>query len=137
MSKYKLIKTYPGSPELGTIAERISKIKSNTSYYYGEGEKKYCIYDNHVEDNPEYWEKVNDNLWWVVFTKEETLFETYKPYLIEVYGYHKNDSREYFKTKEEAEEFIIRDKPCLSYNQIAGHLSSAQRDVVLNLIKKL
>jgi hypothetical protein len=119
--KYKLIKEYPGSPELGTIAERISKIKSNTSYYYGEGEKKYCIYDHHVEDNPEYWEKVNEYLWWVVFTKEEALFKTYTPYLIETYAYHKNDSRQYFKTKEEAEEFILDNKPCLSYNDVISH----------------
>jgi hypothetical protein len=119
--KYKLIKEYPGSPELGTVVEKESKIKSNTSYYYREGEKRYCIYDYHVEDNPEYWEKVNDNFWWIVFTKQEALFETYTPYLIETYAYHANDSREYFKTKEEAEEFVLYNKPCLSYKDVMNH----------------
>ena len=119
--KYKLIKEYPGSPELGTIAERISKIKSNTSYYYGEGEKKYCIFDHHVEDNPEYWEKVNDNFWWIVFTKKDTVFNPYEPQLIETCLYQSNDSREYFKTKEEAEEFVLYNKPCLSYKDVMNH----------------
>jgi hypothetical protein len=135
MTKYKLVKTYPGSPELGTVAEKESKIKSNTSYYYREGDKRWCIYDYHVEDNPEYWEKVNENLWWVVFTKEESLFKTYTPYLIECYAYHKNDSKQYFKTKEEAEEFIFYNKPCLCLNNIRYLLDKEQRSTVELLIK--
>jgi hypothetical protein len=135
MTKYKLIKEYPGSPELGTIAERISKIKSNTSYYYGEGEKKYCIYDNHVEDNPEYWKKVNDNLWWVVFTKEDTIFESYYPYCLETSIFKAQDSRQYFKTKEEAEDYILYNKPCLCLNNIRYLLDKEQRSTVELLIK--
>lgn len=103
--KYKLIKEYPGSPELGTIHCSENNIMSwkGTDFY---------------ESYPEYWEKVNDNLWWVVFTKEEALFKTYTPYLIECYAYHKNDSKQYFKTKEEADEFILFNKPCLSHSDI-------------------
>jgi hypothetical protein len=143
MTKYKLIKEYPGSPKLGTIAEKESKIKSNTSYYYKEGDSRWCIYDYHVEDNPEYWEKVNEYLWWVVFTKEEALFKTCTPYLIETYGFHKNDSRQYFKTKEEAEEFILDNKPCLSYTDIMWNFQedtkkntlSIHKDMLIALIK--
>jgi len=113
--KYKLIKEYPGSPELGTIVE---KEPSSKSYFYRSGNKNLCILNNHVEDNPEYWEKVNDNLWWIVFTKKDTVFNPYEPYLIETCLYQSNDSRQYFKTKEEAEEFILDNKPCLSYTDI-------------------
>lgn len=115
MSRYELIKEYPGSPFLGTIVEKelISK-----SYFFRSGDKNICVLNNHVEDNPEYWEKVNDNLWWVVFTKKDTIFESYYPYCLETYVFKTEDSRQYFKTKEEAEEFILYNKPCLSYNDV-------------------
>jgi hypothetical protein len=131
MMKYKLIKTYPGSPELGTVVEE--KCKTSNFYIFNGN----AVLRSHVEDNPEYWEKGNDNLWWVVFTKEDTIFESYYPYCLETSLFKTEDSRQYFKTKEEAEEFILHNSPCLSYNNIAWYLSSAQRDVVLNLIKKL
>jgi hypothetical protein len=133
--KYKLIKEYPGSPKIGTVAEKESKIKSNTSYYYSDGEKRWCIYDYHVEDNPEYWEKVNDNLWWVVFTKEDTIFESYYPYCLETCVFKTEDSRQYFKTKEEAEEFILYNKPCLSLNNVRGLLNKAETDIIKGFIK--
>ena len=137
MTKYKLIKEYPGSPNLGTVAEKESKIKSNTSYYYREGEKRWCIYDYHVEDNPEYWEKVNDNLWWIVFTKKDTVFNPYEPHLIETCLYQSNDSRQYFKTKEEAEEFIIDNKPCLSYTDIMWNFKENTKKNILSIDKDL
>ena len=90
--KYKLIKEYPGSPELGT---EVDKKDSDT---YVSSTYLTFRHDN-VEEYPEYWEKVNEHLWWVVFTKEEALFKTYTPYLIETCSYHANDSRQYFKTK--------------------------------------
>jgi hypothetical protein len=132
MSKYKLVKTYPGSPDLGTVAEKESKIKSNTSYYYREGEKRYCIYDYHVEDNPEYWEKVNENLWYVVI---EDFFNFgngfHRPWTIHnVEALNPEDIQEQlwgsvkkniFKTKQEAEEFMLYNKPCLSYKDVMNH----------------
>ncbi len=135
MTKYKLIKEYPGSPKLGTIAERISKIKSNTSYYYGEGEKRYCIYDHHVEDNPEYWEKFNEYLWYAVFEKpyiqdDKEYFSPWNIYMIETLEIQSND-RYLFKTREEAEEFIIDNKPCLSYTDIMWNfLHNTKKDNV-------
>jgi hypothetical protein len=113
--KYKLIKEYPGSPPLGTIVEQES---SSKSYFFTSQKRNLCVLKNHVEDNPEYWEKVNDNLWWVVFTKGDTVFNMYEPQLIETCLYQSNDSRQYFKTKKEADEFVIDNKPCLSYTDI-------------------
>lgn len=139
--KYKLIKEYPGSPELGTEVEK--ELKSNTYYHYRVDWKNICILSADVENNPEYWEKVNDDLWWVVFTKEDTIFESYYPYCLETNVFKAQDSRQYFKTKEEAEEFIIDNKVCLSYSDIMWNFQedtkkntlSIHKDMLIALIK--
>jgi len=129
MNKYKLIKTYPGSPELGTEVEKDNLSKS---YFYRNGDKRWCVLNNHVEDNPEYWEKVNDNLWYVVI---EDFFNCgngfHRPWTIyNVEALNLEDIQEQlwgsvkkniFKTKEEAEEFLLYNKPCLSYKDIMSH----------------
>jgi len=123
--KYKLIKEYPGSENLGY------EVSSDCGTLEWKG-------TNFYEKYPEYWEKVNEYLWWVVFTKEEALFKTYTPYLIETYAYHVNDSRKCFKTKEEAEEFILFNKPCLSYSDIIWNFEERpKKDDVLIKIDKL
>lgn len=132
MAKYKLIKPYPGSPDLGTIVENQDSLRS---YFFKRGNNTICVLKEHVEDNPEYWEKVNENLWWVVFTKEDTIFESYYPYRLETCVYKAQDSRQYFKTKEEAEEYILYNKPCLSLNNIRYLLDKEQRSTVELLIK--
>jgi hypothetical protein len=137
--KYKLIKEYPGSPNLGTVAEKESKIKSNTSYYYSDGDKRWCIYDYHVEDNPEYWEKVNENLWYVVskrnYQEGNMLFQEWFIYTIETCFSKDNGVLLYFKTKEEAEEYILYNKPCLCLNNIRYLLDKEQRSTVELFIK--
>lgn len=130
--KYKLIKEYPGSPDFGTIVENRNSL---TGYYFKRGNNTILVLKEHVEGNPDYWEKVNENLWWVVFTKEEALFKTYTPYLIECYAYHKNDSKQYFKTKEEAEKYILYNKPVLSLEDIKDVLDIHQRNGIELLIK--
>lgn len=121
MTKYKLIKTYPGSPELGTEVE---KDKLSKSYYYRDGDKRICVFNDHVEENPEYWEKINEHLWWAVFKQEHiqydrVYFNSWTPYgmycIPDVLATH----RYFFKTKEEAEYFILTNKPCLSYNDVS------------------
>lgn len=52
MKKYKLIKIYPGSPKLGTIAEGIY---GGESYSYNEYSN---VSKGSIEDYPEYWEEV-------------------------------------------------------------------------------
>ncbi len=56
MKKFKLIKEYPGSPNLGTICEERNN-KSSFCYYF-EGEKNIGITKDQVENQPEYWEEV-------------------------------------------------------------------------------
>jgi len=56
MKKFKLIKKYPGSPNLGTTCEERNN-KSSFCYYF-EGEKNIGITKDQVENQPEYWEEV-------------------------------------------------------------------------------
>ena len=56
MKKFKLIKEYPGSPNLGTTCEERNN-KSSFCYYF-EGEKNIGISKDQVENQPEYWEEV-------------------------------------------------------------------------------
>lgn len=115
--KYKLIKEYPGSPKLGTEVEKT--LKSETSYFFRSGDKRICVHNSHVEDNPEYWEKVNESsVLYMVFTEKSE--HCYKTFLTAdfIHEGKKYNDRVFFKTKEEAEEFIIDNKPCLSYTDI-------------------
>jgi hypothetical protein len=61
MKKYKLIKEYPGSPELGSIAYTSKNTLADAHYNYiiGEDGPFQCswILKKHVDNNPEYWEE--------------------------------------------------------------------------------
>ena len=139
MRKYKLIKEYPGSPELGTICEE--RNRNGSFCYYFEGEKNLGILKNQVENQPEYWQEVNDNIWWIVFKNAETMFHSWTPYRIEtMLSYHKEDTREYFKTEEEAKTFIIFNKPCLSYDDVRKEVKkldtpSSMLSNIFNIVK--
>ena len=53
MKEYKLIKTYPGSPELGTV------VKKDGWYYHTIVEGiPFIFLAKYVENNPEFWEEV-------------------------------------------------------------------------------
>lgn len=110
MKKYKLIKEYPGSPELGTEVE-----KSASSYFYRSGDKRICVFNEHVEDNPEYWEESCS--YYLVYTEMRTIWKNWEPVEVEEKIFDMENVK-YFETKEEAEEFIFHNKPCLSYNDI-------------------
>ena len=115
--KYELIKEYPGSPELGTEVE---KDKLSKSYFYRCGDKRWVVLNDHVENNPEYWKKVDENVWWCVW-KNDGFFKAWTPYRVECERNDLDKNRGYFKTKEEAKDFILFNKPCLSYNDISFH----------------
>lgn len=111
--KYKLIKTYPGSQELGTIVSSENK----TSDWKG---------SNYYEKYPEFWEKVNDNLWWCVWENDyiqdnRVYFKSWTPYQIECVQLP-DLLRHYFKTKEDAEDFILYNKPCLNLKTLSEEM---------------
>ena len=113
MTKYKLIKEYPGSPELGTIFK-----EEDTAPIF------FCL----IENQPEYWEKVNDNIWWVVFEQEhiqddKVYFKSWTPYKIECIPNIGATHRYFFKTIEGAEEFILEN--CPSFKEAVSKLSKS------------
>jgi len=126
--KYKLIKEYPGSAELGSIALPYGSFNTDAAHYIVPHPKcenaDLAISKSHVEENPEYWEKVEDNIWWVVFEQEhiqddKVYFKAWTPCKIECIPNVLATHRYFFKTKEEAEYFILTNKPCLSYNDVS------------------
>jgi hypothetical protein len=117
MKKYKLIKEYPGSPCLGTICEERNN-KSSFCYYF-EGEKNMGITKDQVENQQEYWEEIT-HIYYLVFTKEETSFKTWQSYRTESCAYD-TDYKKYFTSKEEAEEYILLNKPDISIKYLEDY----------------
>lgn len=137
MKKYKLIKEYPGSPKLGTIVQK-------EFYFYKNRETNdiFGILKYHVEDNPEYWEEVIENKF-MVSTRNAAFYNAYK--ILTVSSDFKPKEYHYlFNTKEDAEEFILNRKPCLSYSDLIWNFSENTKknrlevdiDDLLKLIKE-
>jgi hypothetical protein len=112
MKKYKLIKEYPGSPELGT---EIQEHNVASGFYYDKN--RMCVLRYHVENQPEYWEEVND-IYYMVSLIDMPFHNAWEPIRVEKMPFD-TDSRKYFNTKEQAKEFILYNKPCLSYKDIS------------------
>lgn len=126
MSKYELIKEYPGSPCLGTIVEKDPLSKS---YYYRDDDKRWCVLSNHVENNTEYWEEIK-NTYWAVSTQDykqfgQTLFFAWTVYRVEAFE-PKDSIIKYFPTRDDADNFLLQNKPCLSYNDICKMFNSSR-----------
>lgn len=116
MRRFKLIKEYPGSGDLGDIA----KLYEN-HHYVVPHPKKYCdglaVPKSDIENQPEYWEEVVEDFYYLVFTEDETSFNSWEPIRVGAIKYD-TDTKKYFSTKEGAKDFILFNKPCLSYNDI-------------------
>lgn len=135
MRKYKLIKCYPGSPELGQIALPYTDSKNAVVHYVVErNQKKDCDFialsNKWVENQPEYWEEVLD-VWYVVLLKDSAFRNAWE--IIKVQEDPSGlEHKKYFKTEEEAKEFILLNKPCLSINMISNNVS----ECFLNFLKR-
>lgn len=131
MKKYKLIKEYPGSPDLGAEVEFINGHSSNP--YYLLEDKRYFVLRSHVENQPEYWEEVND-IYYMVSLTDMPFNNAWEPIRVEAIPFDTHN-RKYFNNKEGAEYFIITNKPCLSLSDIKTVLSNCnkKRDLFLEL----
>ena len=138
MKKYKLIKEYPGSPELGQIALPYTDSKNKIVHYIVErNQKKDCDYiailKKHVEDNPKYWEEVND-IWYVVLLKDGAFRNAWE--IIKVQEDPSGlEHKKYFKSRAEAEHFILYNKPCLSINDIGNNIPELTLDRLIQTVK--
>ena len=127
MKKFKLIKEYPGSPELGQIALPYTDSKNQIVHYIVErNQKKDCDFIalkmNWIENQPEYWEEVVENIYYMVSLIDMGFHNAWEPIRVETIKYD-TDTKKYFSTKEGARDFIIQYKPCLSYNEVRGLVS--------------
>ena len=130
MRKFKLIKKYPNSPELGYIIE----ILPGTNMYFYNG-SQICYSDEY----PEFWEEIKEP----ILTTEDgyEIFEGDKVYFVEIGEYlhkgceivnsYKNNyildkDFKFFKTKENAEKYIYENKPEFSRKQILDALEYAK-----------
>lgn len=137
MKKYKLVKEYPGSGNLGDIA----KLYENHHYVvpHPKGNKYrdgLAIPKHHVEDNPEYWEEVVEHIYYMVSLIDMGFHNAWEPMRVEAIKYD-TDTKKYFSTKEGAKSFILLHKPCLSVNDVLKvlRLNEIETDVLKNLIK--
>lgn len=130
MNSYKLIKEYPGSPTIGTIAK---EDKIDYVYYYLEKDSHTGIGSSIIENNPEFWKKVEK-----LFTTEDgiDIFEGDEYYFIVlndilpnnwVIQRHRCDwnnqrkpalGKVQFSTKQKAEEYIYLNKPRFSFKDM-------------------
>ena len=133
MRKFKLVKSYPGSPELGTEVEKQAKTQT---YYHIYNDKKFGVLTEHVENQPEYWEEVVEDIYYMVSLIDMGFHNAWEPMRVETIRYD-TDTKKYFSAKEEARDFIIQYKPCLSVNDVlkALRLNEIETDVLKNLIK--
>ena len=131
MKKYKLIKEYPGSPDLGTIVEKREKTQT---YYYVYNDRKIGVLKEHVEDNPEYWEAIDFYQEYLVSLTDMAFHNAWESR--RVHGKNKDtDTKKYFKTEEEAKHFILYNKPCLSINDIGNNIPELTLDRLIQTVK--
>lgn len=148
--KYILIKTYPGSPPLGTIVTN-SNGDGNHSYIIS-GVKEYPR--KIIEDNPEFWKNYSEEL---LFTTEDgvdifegdivySIFKDYsssKIYIIKTPNFGGEGELTHndffnFSTKKAAENYILVNKPILSFNDvwnISNNKSSDNKFVIISKTK--
>lgn len=116
MRKFRLKKSYPGSPKIGTIVEKEFDI--SFLYVIRESESEFIlgVTKEHVEDNPEYWEEIIENKF-MVSTRNSAFINAYNVAKVNP-NYKCNEYEVLFNSREDAKEFILYNKPCLSYGDL-------------------
>lgn len=116
MRKFRLLKSYPGSPKVGTIVKK----EFSTEFVYivdwSEFGSRYGVMKYHVEDNPEYWEEIIENKF-MVSTRNSAFLNAYSVAKVNP-NYKCNEYEVLFNSREDAKEFILYNKPCLSYGDL-------------------
>ena len=145
MTKYKLIKEYPGSPKLNTIVE---EHKTKKSLFVS----KCNFAINHPYYFPEFWEEIVEKVKQPLLTTEDgvdiyegdVFYSTRKNGLGSILKYtghplenasKKNEDFVDFSTKEKAEEYILMNKPVLSLSDVWDHLSIKNRKLITSFVK--
>jgi hypothetical protein len=115
---YKIVKSYPFSPPVGTILHYDS-----FADWYQNANEDYVVESRIIEKHPEYFEEVKNECRFFVYTHKYShlgswiVNESKKSIdmnLVEV----DKDFIKFFKTKAQATEYIILNKPCLSITEL-------------------
>lgn len=115
MRKFRLKKSYPGSPKIESVVEESSSL----SVYVFEDVENSIFFKTpkrYIEDNPEYWEEVIENKF-MVSTRNSAFLNAYSVAKVNP-NYKCNEYEVLFNSREDAEEFILYNKPCLSYGDL-------------------
>ena len=115
MRKFRLKKSYPGSPKTGSVVEESGSL---SAYMFEDVENSifFKTPKRYIEDNPEYWEEVIENKF-VVSTRNSAFVNAYSVVKVNP-NYKCNEYELLFNSIEDAKEFILYNKPCLSYGDL-------------------
>jgi hypothetical protein len=116
--KYKLIKEYPFSPKLNSIV-CANALEANSEGLHFVG----IDYINKFLG--EYFEEIKGEYRFLVYTKDRAFHNPWKVVEFrkqpeDYEGMKDSESIRFFKTKAEATEYILMNKPCLSYNDVSN-----------------
>lgn len=112
MRKFRLKKSYPGSPKIESVVEESSSL---SAYVFEDVENSifFKTPKRYIEDNHEYWEEVIENKF-MVSTRNSAFLNAYSVAKVNP-NYKCNEYEVLFNSREDAKEFILYNKPCLSY----------------------
>ena len=115
MRKFRLKKSYPGSPKIESVVEESSSL---SAYVFEDVENSifFKAPKRYIEDNPEYWEEVIENKF-MVSTRNSAFLNAYSVAKVNP-NYKCNEYEVLFNSREDAKEFILYNKPCLSYGDL-------------------
>ena len=86
-----------------------------------------------VADNPDYWQEEND-IWYVVLLRDGAFRNAWE--IIKVQEDPSGlEHKKYFKSRIEAENFILYNKPCLSINDIGNNIPELTLDRLIQNVK--
>jgi hypothetical protein len=133
---YKIVKSYPFSPPVGTILHYDS-----FADWYQNANEDYIVESRIIEKHPEYFEEVKDEYRFLVYTKDRAFHSPWKIVEFRKQPEDYNDKKDsefirFFKTKVEAYDFIMDNKPCLSLDDLF-QLSHGNNDVLCIKYDKL
>ena len=115
MRKFRLKKSYPGSPKIESVVEESSSL---SAYVFEDVENSifFKTPKRYIEDNPEYWEEIIENIF-MVSTRNSGFVNAYSVVKVNP-NYKFNEYELSFNSREDAEKFILYNKPCLSYGDL-------------------
>ena len=136
MRKFRLKKSYPGSPKIESVVEESSSL----SVYVFEDVENSIFFKTpkrYIEDNPEYWEEVIENKF-MVSTRNSAFLNAYNVAKVNP-NYKCNEYEVLFNSREDAKEFILYNKPCLSYNDVCKniHVGFSTERILMGINKTL